>query len=83
MKSVAEAAASKEQGAVETGGGLASTEEVNWTMRFMLLMIPGPKAEAGVLPDEKLVAAMMKYNEDMMKAGALLEQRKRSGRSEG
>jgi hypothetical protein len=42
-------------------------------MRFMILMIPGDKkAEAGVLPDEKLVAAMMKYNEDLTKAGVLL-----------
>ena len=42
-------------------------------MRFMILMIPGDKsAEAGVMPDAKLVAAMMKYNEDLAKAGVLL-----------
>ena len=42
-------------------------------MRFMILMIPGDKkVEAGVLPDEKLIAAMMKYNEDLAKAGVLL-----------
>jgi hypothetical protein len=41
-------------------------------MRFMMLMYPGPRAEAGALPDEKLVAAMMKYNEDLAKAGVLL-----------
>jgi len=42
-------------------------------MRFMVLMIPGDKkVEAGVLPDEKLIAAMMKYNEELAKAGVLL-----------
>ena len=43
-------------------------------MRFMVLMIPGDQKtmEAGVLPDEKLIAAMMKYNEELAKAGVLL-----------
>ena len=43
-------------------------------MRFMVLMIPGRRQtyEAGVMPDEKLVGAMMKYNEDLAKAGVLL-----------
>jgi hypothetical protein len=42
-------------------------------MRFMVLMLPGDKKmEAGVLPDEKLIAAMMKYNEELAKAGVLL-----------
>jgi hypothetical protein len=42
-------------------------------MRFMVLMIPGSKqAEQGVMPDEKLIAAMMKYNEDLAQAGVLL-----------
>src|SRR5438876_85213 len=41
-------------------------------MRFMLLMYPGDKAETGALPDEKGVAAMMKYNEELVKAGVLL-----------
>ncbi len=42
-------------------------------MRFMVLMIPGDKkVEAGALPDEKIIAAMMKYNEELAKAGVLL-----------
>jgi hypothetical protein len=43
-------------------------------MRFLVLMIPGDKKnmEAGAVPDEKLVAAMMKYNEELAKAGVLL-----------
>jgi hypothetical protein len=43
-------------------------------MRFMVLMIPGSaeRYEAGALPDEKIIAAMMKYNEELAKAGVLL-----------
>src|SRR5258706_13513361 len=41
-------------------------------MRFMMLMLPGPKPEAGVLPDPKIFADMMKYNEELQKAGVLL-----------
>ena len=41
-------------------------------MRFMMLMLPGEKAEAGILPDSKVFAAMAKYNEDLQKAGVLL-----------
>lgn len=43
-------------------------------MRFMLLMIPKgyEKAAPGTMPDAKAVAAMMKYNESLQKAGVLL-----------
>jgi hypothetical protein len=41
-------------------------------MRFMMIVFPGEKAEAGILPDAQLLAAMMKYNEDLQKAGVLL-----------
>ena len=43
-------------------------------MRFMMLMIPGgyEKAAPGAMPDAKAVAAMMKYNESLQKAGVLL-----------
>jgi hypothetical protein len=43
-------------------------------MRFMLLMIPHgyESAAAGTLPDAKAVAAMMKYNESLQRAGVLL-----------
>jgi hypothetical protein len=43
-------------------------------MRFMLLMIPKgyEKAAPGTVPEAKAVAAMMKYNEDLQKAGVLL-----------
>src|ERR1700728_835619 len=43
-------------------------------MRFMLLMIPKgyEQAAPGAMPDPKAVAAMMKYNESLQKAGVLL-----------
>ena len=43
-------------------------------MRFMMLMIPKGYADAkpGTMPDAKAVAAMMKYNESLQKAGVLL-----------
>jgi hypothetical protein len=43
-------------------------------VRFMMLMIPKgyEKAEAGTMPDARAVAAMMKYNEALQKAGVLL-----------
>ena len=43
-------------------------------MRFMMLMIPKgyEKAAPGAMPDAKAVAAMMKYNETLQKAGVLL-----------
>jgi hypothetical protein len=43
-------------------------------MRFMMLMIPKgyESAEPGAMPDAAAVAAMMKYNESLQKAGVLL-----------
>ena len=43
-------------------------------MRFMMLMIPKGYAAAapGTMPDPKHVAVMMKYNEDLKKAGVLV-----------
>jgi hypothetical protein len=43
-------------------------------MRFMMLMIPKgyEKAAPGAMPDAKSVAAMMKYNESLQRAGVLL-----------
>jgi hypothetical protein len=44
------------------------------TMRFMMLMIPKgyETAKPGTMPDTAAVAAMMKYNEELQKAGVLL-----------
>jgi hypothetical protein len=43
-------------------------------MRFMMLMIPKgyETAAPGTVPDAKAVEAMMKYNEELQKAGVLI-----------
>lgn len=43
-------------------------------MRFMMLMIPKgyEKAAPGTMPDAKAVSAMMKYNQELQRAGVLL-----------
>ena len=41
-------------------------------MRFMILLKSDETTEAGVLPDEEIVGAMLKYNEELVKAGVLL-----------
>ena len=43
-------------------------------MRFMMLMIPKgyEKAAPDTMPDAKAVEAMMRYNEELQKAGVLL-----------
>ena len=40
-------------------------------MRFMILVKANKSSEAGVLPDEKLLTEMGKYNEELVKAGVL------------
>ena len=41
-------------------------------MRFMILLKADKTTEAGVLPDEKQLAEMGKYNEELVNAGVLL-----------
>ncbi|HSO34150.1 MAG TPA: YciI family protein [Labilithrix sp.] len=43
-------------------------------MKFMVLMIPGNKKayEQGAMPEPALIEKMMKFNEDLVKAGVLL-----------
>ena len=41
-------------------------------MRFMVLVKADKNSEAGVLPDTKLLTAMGKFNEDLVKAGVML-----------
>jgi len=41
-------------------------------MRFMILLKADKNTEAGVLPDEKLLTEMTKYNEELVKAGVML-----------
>ena len=41
-------------------------------MRFMVIVKADKNSEAGVMPDEKLLAEMGKYNEELANAGVLL-----------
>lgn len=41
-------------------------------MRFLLIVKASRDSEAGVLPGEPLLAAMGRFNEEMMKAGVML-----------
>jgi hypothetical protein len=42
-------------------------------MRFMMIVKASKDSEAGKMPSEELLNAMGKYNEELLKAGALLE----------
>ena len=41
-------------------------------MRFMVLVKASKESEAGVLPDERMLAEMGSYNEELVKAGVML-----------
>jgi hypothetical protein len=41
-------------------------------MRFMMIVKASKESEAGVLPTEKELADMAKYNEELLKAGVML-----------
>ena len=41
-------------------------------MRFMVLVKSSPEAEAGVLPDEKMLSEMGAYNDELLKQGVML-----------
>jgi hypothetical protein len=41
-------------------------------MRFMILIKADKNTEAGVLPDQKLLTEMGKFNEELVKAGVML-----------
>ena len=41
-------------------------------MRFMVLVKADKNSEAGVLPDTKILSAMGKFNEELVKAGVML-----------
>jgi hypothetical protein len=42
-------------------------------MRFMMIVKASKASEAGIMPSEELLAAMGKYNEQLLKAGVLLD----------
>ena len=42
-------------------------------MRFMIIIKASKDSEAGVMPQERLIAGMAKHHEQLQKAGALLD----------
>ncbi len=42
-------------------------------MRFIMIVKASKESEAGVMPSEELLSAMGKYNEELAKAGVLLD----------
>ena len=42
-------------------------------MRFMIIVKATAQSEAGVMPEERLIAAMADYHEQLAKAGVLLD----------
>ena len=41
-------------------------------MRFMVMVKATPESEKGIMPSEKLLADMGRYNEELVKAGVML-----------
>lgn|SRR5215510_827394 len=41
-------------------------------MRFMVIVKANDKSEAGIMPSERLISEMMKFNEELVKAGVML-----------
>lgn len=52
-------------------------------MRFMIIVKANKESEAGVMPEEKLLAAMATYHEELAKAGILLDASGLQSRSKG
>ncbi len=42
-------------------------------MRFMIIVKATKDSEAGVMPEEKLIAQMATYHEELVRAGALVD----------
>src|SRR5882672_10567063 len=59
---------------VQTGmsSRLNSKLQGDITMRVMVIIKANKESEAGVLPDEKLLTEMGRYNEELVKAGVML-----------
>ena len=51
----------------------AIEEESETTMRFLMIVKASKESEAGVMPTEQELADMAQYNEQLVKAGAMLD----------
>jgi hypothetical protein len=52
-------------------------------MRFMVMIKATPDTEAGVMPSNELLLAMGKYNEELVKAGVMLDGNGLAGSASG
>jgi hypothetical protein len=59
--------------AVETARMPGSQLQGEYAMRFMVMVKATKDSEAGKMPSEEVLAAMAKFNEEMVKAGVLLD----------
>jgi hypothetical protein len=64
--------ASTLRGAPSKAWTKASPTKGDTTMRFMVIVKANKDSEAGVMPSEELLAAMGKFNEELVKAGVML-----------
>jgi hypothetical protein len=53
-------------------GKRSGSEKERDDMRFMVLVKADKNSEAGVLPDQKMLTEMGKFNEELVKAGVML-----------
>jgi hypothetical protein len=53
------------------GDSFRKKREMN--MKFMMIVKASKESEAGQMPSEELLSKMAKYNEELMKAGVLLD----------
>ena len=53
-------------------GGSTTRTHGDTTMRVMVIVKANEDSEAGVLPDQQILTAMGKYNEELVKAGVML-----------
>jgi hypothetical protein len=51
----------------------SQTEPKENDMRFIVMVRANEQSEAGVMPSEKLISDMGKFNEELVKAGVMLE----------
>jgi hypothetical protein len=58
---------------LELGAATAETLTGEMTMKFMLILKGTKDSEAGKMPSEEVINAMVKYNQEQAKAGVLLD----------
>jgi hypothetical protein len=58
---------------VKPGAAPGAHHEGGRTMRFMVIVKANAQSEAGIMPSEELLGAMGAFNEEMVKAGIMLD----------